>query len=119
MHYAYPNLIWLSALATLAAGLAVYALWRKRQALRRLAGRAGAGPGRLVRRPVQALKAGLLAAAVLLLALVLLGPQWGRSATQTRPARGRDVLVLLDVSNSMLAEDMDPGRLVNDKGVDV
>jgi Ca-activated chloride channel family protein len=119
MHYAYPNLIWLSILAAGGAGLAFYALWRKRQALRRLAGRVGAGTGLLVNRPIQAVKAGLVAGAALLLALVLLGPQWGRSATPTRPARGRDVLVIFDVSNSMLAEDMDPGRLANDKGVDV
>src|SRR5262249_4766898 len=38
MHYAYPNLIWLSILAAVGAGLAVCALWRRRRAWRRLAG---------------------------------------------------------------------------------
>jgi Ca-activated chloride channel family protein len=110
MHFAYPNLFWLSALAVVVAGLAALALWRKRRALRRLSAQGIAGPVLLVSRPVQAVKAGLLAGAAVLLAVAVLGPQWGWTdeKAETQPARGRDVLVLLDVSNSMLAEDMTP-----------
>lgn len=50
----------------------------------------------------------LMAAAWLLLALAR--PQWGASEV-TVTQRGRDVLVALDISNSMLAEDVAPNRL--------
>jgi Ca-activated chloride channel family protein len=119
MQYAYPNLVWLSLLALGGAGLAVWALWRKRQAMHRLSALVKTGPMLLVNRPVQVIKTGLLAVAAILLGVVLLGPQWGRTAEPTEPAKGRDVLVILDVSNSMLAEDMAPERLARGQGVDV
>ncbi len=50
----------------------------------------------------------MLAAACLLLALAR--PQWGASEV-TVTQRGRDVVVALDISNSMLAEDVAPNRL--------
>jgi Ca-activated chloride channel family protein len=119
MHFAYPYLVWLSILALAGAGLAVWALWRKRQAMRRLSALGQTGPLLLVNRKVQVIKTGLLAAAAILLGIVLLGPQWGRTAEPTEPAKGRDVLVILDVSNSMLGEDMVPDRLSRGQGVDV
>jgi Ca-activated chloride channel homolog len=56
------------------------------------------------RRPV------LVGAAVLLALVALLGPAWG-AATATAAQRGADVIVCLDVSNSMLARDERPSRL--------
>ena len=41
-------------------------------------------------------------------------PQWGPGG-QELPLRGRDVIVLLDVSASMLAEDVAPNRLAQAK----
>src|SRR5262249_21169104 len=59
----------------------------------------------------QALKSGLLAVAAALLAVAAVGPQWGHIEAATLPATGRDVLFVLDVSRSMLAEDVQPSRL--------
>jgi Ca-activated chloride channel family protein len=57
------------------------------------------------------LKASLIVASAALLAISLLGPQWGQAAVDETPARGRDLLILLDVSRSMLARDVMPSRL--------
>jgi len=52
----------------------------------------------------------LIGAAMLLLVVALLDPRWGVSYRQVQQ-RGLDVLILLDVSKSMLAEDVRPNRL--------
>ncbi|WP_089721110.1 vWA domain-containing protein [Candidatus Entotheonella palauensis] len=56
------------------------------------------------------LKAGCLIGAVACLIFALMQPQWGRS-WQDVPQRGRDMMILLDVSRSMLVEDIAPNRL--------
>ena len=48
--------------------------------------------------------------AILLLFLALAKPQWGKSQRKATPS-GIDVLLALDVSRSMLAEDIKPNRL--------
>ena len=55
-----------------------------------------------------------LAAAAACLVVALMQPQWGPGG-QELPLRGRDVIVLLDVSSSMLAEDVAPNRLAQAK----
>ena len=55
-------------------------------------------------------KAACLVAAVGLLALAVTQPQWGRDLGDAS-RRGRDLFILLDVSQSMLAEDVAPNRL--------
>lgn len=52
----------------------------------------------------------LLICSLFFLALAWLQPQWGKQE-QTVVQEGRDVLILLDVSRSMLAEDLSPTRL--------
>jgi Ca-activated chloride channel family protein len=114
MHYAYPLLTPASALvAGTIVGLLALAWLRRRRALRRLAEQPTAEPLLLVSRSRQAVKAGLFLAAAGLLAFALLGPQWGRVVEERAPSSspGRDVLVVLDVSRSMLAEDVAPSRL--------
>lgn len=56
------------------------------------------------------LKALCLLAAVTALILALMQPQWGKQ-WQEVPRRGRDLMILLDVSRSMLADDVAPNRL--------
>lgn len=46
--------------------------------------------------------------------VALMQPQWGQGESEL-PVRGRDLIVLLDVSHSMLAEDVPPNRLAQAK----
>jgi Ca-activated chloride channel family protein len=101
--------------AAAVAGLAVLALWRRRRALRRLTDVSAARPLLLARRWAPAVKTVLLLATVVLLGIALLGPQWGHTTEEAPPAKGRDVLIVLDVSRSMLAEDVAPNRLARAK----
>ena len=99
----YVYLLWLVP-ALLA--LYIYAFVRKRQALALfmdpdLASRLLAH----VSRARQWVKAICLIAAVGCLALALMQPQWGKR-WQDVPRRGRDLMILLDVSRSMLARDV-------------
>lgn len=55
-------------------------------------------------------KAALLVLTVLSLTLALLRPQWG-TKLRTVKREGQDILIALDVSKSMLAEDIKPNRL--------
>lgn len=48
--------------------------------------------------------------AALLLSLAMVNPQWGYRS-QTVESKSADIYLLLDISNSMLAEDMAPNRL--------
>lgn len=59
-------------------------------------------------------RAALLVASLVLLTAALLDVRWGRRIVQL-PQRGIDVMVVLDVSRSMLAEDVRPNRLVRAK----
>jgi Ca-activated chloride channel family protein len=86
------------ALLSVLTGLA---LWRARRALHRIgAGALGAGAGR---------DAALLLA-LAAIALALLGPRFGTRLVEV-PGNGIDVVLLLDVSRSMDAEDTPPSRL--------
>ncbi len=109
----FDDLRWLHLLwAVLAVALAgVWGLWQRRRALRRFAApellarlAPGAGPTR------SAARLALHVSALLLLTAALIGPRWGQ---ELRPVvrRNVDVLVLLDVSRSMLARDLAPSRL--------
>ena len=52
---------------------------------------------------------------LLFLFIAFLGPRWGDSDSIV-PQKGRDVIVAIDVSKSMLAEDLKPSRLLFAKG---
>jgi Ca-activated chloride channel family protein len=109
------KLLWLLGLVPL---LALFLAWARRRAkakLRRFAEpeilprlTAGVSPAR------RALKALLLVGAVLFLALALARPQWG-SRLELVQRKGVDVVVAVDVSLSMLAEDIRPNRLARSK----
>jgi Ca-activated chloride channel homolog len=111
MDFAYPQARIFLVLAFAAAALAVLALVRKRRALRRLARLGIHQPGILVRPWRQTVKCVLLLLVAGLLGIALLGPQWGWIEEEVPPRRGRDLIVALDVSRSMLAEDVAPNRL--------
>jgi len=104
--------VWLGILLLAAlAALAVYAGWRRRQALRLFADahlleRINVSVSPAWRRWKTAIL--LLAAALSIVALVR--PAWNPKP-KTLHRRGRDVVFLLDVSRSMLAADLAPSRL--------
>jgi hypothetical protein len=54
--------------------------------------------------------------AVACLAVALMRPQWGQTEEEV-PRRGRDLVILLDLSLSMLAEDVRPNRLEHAKSL--
>ena len=112
MNFGSPQWLWLLALAL--PGLVLLFWWaeRERQALLLKFVRARLLPGLLVglspgRRKI---RRALLLGAVALLLLVLAKPRWGFSIEEVKQ-RGLDVVVALDVSRSMLADDLRPNRL--------
>ena len=111
MRFAAPTYLYFLGLVPVLAMLLVLAAWRRGRALERI------GDAQLVRRLASSvsaerrvIKAVLLVLAAVFLVLALARPQWGaRLETVTR--RGIDVIVAVDTSNSMLAEDVAPNRL--------
>ena len=111
MRFGAPIYLWALFLAPVLAALLGLAAWRRRRDLERF------GDPALVRRLASSLsverrliKAVLLVVASVFLVLALARPQWGaRMETVTR--RGIDLVIAVDTSNSMLAEDVAPNRL--------
>lgn len=101
-----PQLIGVFGLAAAVAGLCAF--WARRARVKRALrwssdlGSRAARTGRLG--PVVA------AAVVFLGGLGLAGPRWGRSVV-TAERRGLDLVLAVDISRSMLAEDVEPSRL--------
>ena len=98
-------LLWaVPALAALA-----WWLWRRREV--RAARLAGAAKARVVfGRGLAAAQIALACAGLALAVVALARPQWGEREEEVL-SQSRNVLVLLDVSRSMLAEDVRPSRL--------
>ena len=104
---------WLLALLAVPALTVFYALAlrARRAAMERLLG--NAAPERLaVRagRDRRAAEAAFAAATIALLATALAGPRWGEETSRV-PRKGVDVVLVLDASRSMLAEDVLPSRI--------
>jgi len=110
MHWAYPHNFWCVLLAAAAGTCFALTMLRQRRGCLAFSARDGSQPLPLSG-PRQSFKLGLRCVALLLLALAALGPCWGECELPPTPARGRDLLVLLDVSRSMNAEDALPSRL--------
>lgn len=109
----FDNLNWLWLLAAVGgvALLGVYGVWQRRRGLRIFA-----DEGLIARLapPVSwmrgVVRVSLIALALVALTAAIIGPRWGE-AEQRLYRRGVDVMVLLDVSRSMLARDIAPNRL--------
>src|ERR1039458_7081543 len=111
MQFGNSTSFWLLLLVPALAVLLVWGFRARRRALARFA----APP--LVKRLADSVrpvarrwKATLIVAAVLLIALALTQPRWGFEWREVKRS-GVDVAVLLDVSKSMLTEDVRPNRL--------
>ncbi len=105
MDWLHPAALWAVAAAPAAAALYAWAAHARRRQRRFLA---GGGEG--IREGVRAARAALVCLAVAALGLALAGPRWGLERRQAE-RRGLDLVIALDVSNSMLAEDVGLSRL--------
>jgi Ca-activated chloride channel family protein len=109
------HLWWLCLAAPLAGVLVVYGVLRRRRALERFASPELAPLLAQRISPVrQAFRAMLPVTALLMIAAALLGPRWG-VYLEKQTVHGVDIVVALDVSRSMLAEDIEPSRLQSAK----
>jgi Ca-activated chloride channel homolog len=106
---------WLLLLLPALAALYAYGFHRRRRALAAFVESAIAP--KVVPPPAYGwrwARAALLIATAASLMVALMQPQWGLGQ-QEQPLVGRDLIVLLDVSQSMLAEDAQPSRLAQAK----
>jgi Ca-activated chloride channel family protein len=111
LHFAEPH--WLYAAGVVAVVLAALVALDRRggRALERLVGLAL--QPRLVSRPTalrRHLRLALLALSALSLVVALMRPQWGVEFVKA-PQIGAEIMIAIDVSRSMLAEDVAPNRL--------
>jgi len=109
--FANPEYLYLLLLLPVIMMLFIFDRIRKKNAVRRL------GDAELVRklmpdistaRPI--VKMVILSSAVLFLIIVIARPQFGSKMEEVK-RQGVEVIIALDVSNSMLAEDIQPNRL--------
>jgi Ca-activated chloride channel family protein len=104
----YLHLLWA---VPLLFGLAVFGFARKRQAQERFATPNLVGYlASCASLPRQWVKTILLLTAAVFLVLGVIDPRWGRYY-ENIPRRGIDIMIVLDVSRSMLAQDLAPNRL--------
>ena len=106
MRFEWPYLLW--AAPGIAVAVALLAWWALRRRIERSQAWS-AGLGALARRG-RASSVPLLASAALAAAVAAAGPRGGRMESATA-GRGLNVLIAVDVSRSMLAEDAEPNRL--------
>ena len=111
-----PELWWLGAAVPLAGLIYLYGMTRRRRSIRRFTSSqlapllaARMSPGR------QAFRAGLTVTAIVMLVAAILGPRWG-IYMEKHKVHGVDIVVAVDVSRSMLAQDVEPSRLERAKG---
>jgi Ca-activated chloride channel family protein len=116
MRFAASSYLWLLLGLPVLAALIALSFGRRRRALEAV------GDLRLVRRLTTSaslekriIKACLVVLSALFLILALARPQWG-SRLETVSRRGVDVIVAVDTSRSMLAEDVKPNRLAHARG---
>jgi len=116
MNLGNDNALWLLFLVPMVLVPAyVWCFWRKARTLRVLASHEMlAKINNSVSLRKQMFKALLLIAAFASVVVALTEPKWNPQPQQIR-RRGRDVVILLDTSRSMLAEDITPNRLERSK----
>ncbi|MEQ9105575.1 MAG: VWA domain-containing protein [Rhodothermales bacterium] len=111
MEWLHPEWFWTLVFVPVAAGLFGFAAWKRRSLV------AAFGNRQLLERLTSGLstrrrrwKAALLSAGFALLVLALIGPRFGTQIKEVQ-REGIDLVIALDVSASMMAEDVAPNRL--------
>ncbi|MGR3310398.1 MAG: VWA domain-containing protein [Candidatus Brocadiales bacterium] len=113
LFFTYEQYLWVVYLVSgIVFLLYVYSINRKKRWLRGFSGQLGLLKrlGSLPRLWSDILRAFAISASVLGLGLVLLGPKW-RTTEKHYEKEGMEIVFILDVSLSMLAEDVKPNRL--------
>jgi len=111
MRFNHPDFVFLFFLLPLLMGMLYYQGWRRRKAWKTLADAPMRGklmPNRSSWRILA--KNSLKVVALCFLILALMEPQWGTKEEEVT-IKGADLMLVLDVSNSMLAQDIKPSRL--------
>lgn len=111
MSFEYPAFFLLALLVLLPAGLVYLSFRRREERLRiyaesKFTGKLFAGESKVLRM----IRAGLVLLSCVLLAVAAAGPRYA-GGTETVKLRGIDIVVAIDVSNSMLAQDLKPSRI--------
>ena len=116
MNFLNSLILWFIPAVVLAVLLLIWrARVRRSQILKSLLGIRWNDPEHVLISPARrSLRLWLFMAGILLLMLAAARPYWG-SQLVPYDARGRDVMVLFDVSKSMLSEDIQPSRLEHAK----
>ena len=104
------NLIWFIIIPMM-AGLWIYGQTRKKRSLNQYVDlNSHPALGNQFSPPKQWIRTFLIFGSLVLLVITLMRPQ-GNPVVQTITKRGRDLVFVIDVSRSMLAEDLGPNRL--------
>jgi Ca-activated chloride channel family protein len=112
MRWANPSAFWLLPIVPVVAFWLAWTLARRRRGLARFCGPQLAGRLTLsAPMEVLVIKASLLTVGILFAVVALARPQWG-ATLEPVARRGVDVLFGIDISESMLAEDAEPNRLL-------
>lgn len=109
--FANPDFLFLLALLPVLIAFYIYAIIRKKKAIKSWGNpvlMSQLMPDESLKR--QHLKYWLLFGAITIVIFIIAGPQFG-SKLETVKRNGVEIMVCLDVSNSMLAEDVSPNRL--------
>ncbi|MBQ6742008.1 MAG: VWA domain-containing protein [Bacteroidales bacterium] len=117
VHFEHIEYLWLLLLVALAGVLWGVMSWRERKRLEEWGDRSMFGrliPDRSPWRP--AFKMALTLSGIALLIVALANPQFGTKIEKGKRS-GSDIAICLDVSNSMMAEDIQPNRLERSKKV--
>ena len=115
MQFAFPEALWLVWLLPVLGLVMLLARRRADARVERFAGTKLSGAMvRSVSRPRRAWRAVLRLAALTLLLIAAARPQWGASEVDVEQ-KGIDIVVALDISRSMLADDVKPSRLTRAK----
>ena len=111
MDWLYPENSWTVIAAPLAAALFIYAAFRRHK-LAEVFGEPDmvAKLTRSINKRLRRWKAASTALGVLFLAIALIGPRFGTRLREIK-REGIDLIIALDVSASMMAEDVSPNRL--------
>lgn len=112
MNFAHPHILWLLLVVLPALGAFFWWSWRVRQRLMTQFIQARLLPGLIsgVSLTRQKIRFVCVIAAVALLIITIARPQWGFTWEESKQ-KGLDIVVAIDTSKSMLAEDIAPNRL--------